>query len=143
MQYVLIKDKEQQLLVVRHKAENTQKKADTKKNDMYPTDATIGLVFTQIKLNPMMFDGASEVTAKEIIRILGKQYPEYSQERTILEYDKKKKLIIPTLKSGKRGAYQGYVLEETEDYRLEETVLKSITEKKDPDSQFCYAGSVE
>ena len=42
-----------------------------------------------------------------------KSYPEYSPERTEIQYDEAKKLIMPILKSGKRGAHDEYLLEET------------------------------
>lgn len=113
-----------------------------KKEDSYPTNAVISLVFTRIQLSPDDFSGAQTVTKKDILRYLGKSYPEYSAERTELLYDKKKNTIMPILKSGKRGAYS---LDETDDYRHESSVLMDILASKcfEPDSWGCVSGSVQ
>lgn len=71
---------------------------------MYPTDATISLLFTRIQLEPEMFGGEAEVEEKEILRFLQKDYPEYSKERTELIFDEKRKVLMPVLKGSKKGA---------------------------------------
>jgi hypothetical protein len=105
---------------------NTTSTPGAKKETTYPTDATISLVFTKLELTPALFDGKKEVTAKDIIRYLGKKYPEYSPERTELQYDQKRKLIMPILKSGKRG----YDLQDTEEYRLEDSPIMKVRANK-------------
>lgn len=99
------------------------------KEKMYPTDATISLIVTRIPLSPEMFEGKKEITQKEVIRFLEKDYPEYSSERTELQYDEKKKLIIPLLKSGKRGAGE-YELWENELYRFESSEIMTVHAEK-------------
>lgn len=69
-----------------------------------PTDVVVSLIFTRIQLTPEMFDGATEVEEDAIIELLRKTYPEYSKERTTLEYRKKEKLVIPHLKGSTKGA---------------------------------------
>lgn len=75
-----------------------------KYSTLIPTEGTsISLIFTKIQLTPEMFGGKKEVKKDEIIKILGKMYPEYSPERTTIEYDKENKLIVPILKGAKKG----------------------------------------
>ncbi len=126
-----------------HKSDLNRPAATIKKEETYPTDAVISLVFTRIQLSPEMFGGAKEATEKEIIRKLGKEYPEYSLERTELRYDKKERLIIPVLKSGKRGLGE-YCLEDTAAYRYEESPLMAIRAYKEcPDADGCVRGELE
>lgn len=76
----------------------------SKNNEKIPVDGTsISLVFTKILLEREMFDGAEEVTPDDIIRVLSKEYPEYSKGRTEITYDKKNKLVIPILKGSRKG----------------------------------------
>lgn len=49
------------------------------------------------------FDGASVVTMEQIRESLEKMYPEYSKERTIMDYDHRH-FVIATLKSSTKGA---------------------------------------
>ena len=115
-------------------------KVKSKTEELYPTDASVSLIFTKIKLSSDMFEGKKEITKKELLKYIGKQYPEYSPERTELIYDKKQKLIIPSLKSGKRGAYR---LEEGEDYRYENSPIMEIKAYKEkPNSNGCVGGEV-
>ena len=53
-----------------------------------------------------MFDGKKEATEREIQKYLEKDRPEYSKERTKIEYDEKNKLIIATIMGGKRHTLQ-------------------------------------
>lgn len=63
----------------------------------------ISLVFAKIALTPDMFGGAEEVSKNDIIRLLSKEYPEYSKSRTEIIYDKDMGLIIPVLKGSRKG----------------------------------------
>lgn len=134
---------ERGLLQVMHKSLNSvgiNNISSAKKEDTYPTNAVVSLVFTRMELSSELFDGKSEITKKELLRYVSKQYPEYSPERTEITYDKKKNLIIPILKSGKRGTYS---LDDTELYRKEDTVIMSITALKErPDVFGCVNGLV-
>ena len=74
------------------------------------------------------------------MKYIGKQYPEYSAERTEITYDKKANLILPILKSGKRGAYE---LNDVDEYRYEDTDLMSVCAiKEEPDKYGCVHGIV-
>lgn len=82
----------------------SKKKTSSSNGDMIPVSGTIiSLVFTRIALTPDMFGGATEVSKDEIIRLLAKDYPEYSSSRTEIIYDDKNRLIIPVLKGSKKG----------------------------------------
>lgn len=71
---------------------------------LIPTEGTsISLIFTKIQLTPEMFGGKKEVRKDEIIKVLGKMYPEYSPGRTTIEYDKENKLVVPILKGATKG----------------------------------------
>lgn len=136
-------DEEQNVLRVMHKSINSTPKTSSssvKKEETYPTDAVVSLVFTKIELSSALFDGKKEITKKELVKFIGKQYPEYSLERTEIQYDKKSKLIIPILKSGKRGVY---VLDDNDEYRREESDLMSICVRKESSDQYgCMNGTV-
>ena len=117
-------------ITVTYKQEKKALKAyESNAEASYPTDAVISLVFTKIKLEPGFFGGKAKATASEIIRYLQRHYPEYSKERTELRYDKKLKMIMPILKSGKRGA--GYILDDTPEYRYESSVMMDVKVYKD------------
>lgn len=78
--------------------------SSTGKSQMIPTEGTeISLIFTKIKLSPEMFGGKTEVGKGEIVKVLGKMYPEYSPARTTIEYDSDAKLIVPILKGASKG----------------------------------------
>lgn len=136
-------DPEVNVLQVMHKSMSSAPasvRSAENKEDTYPTDAVVSLVFTRIQLSADLFEGKSEITKKELIKHIGKKYPEYSLERTDIQYDKKKNLIIPILRSGKRGCYR---LEDTEDYRKEETELMSICVLKERADRYgCMNGTV-
>lgn len=72
--------------------------------EMYPTNAVISLIFHKIPLSPEMFGGREEVEAKDIIAFLAKDYPEFTEARTKLTYEKEGNYIFPTLKSSSKGA---------------------------------------
>lgn len=136
-------DAEKNLLQVGHKTVGAFSAAPAaKKEETYPTEnTTLSLLFSRIPLSPDMFNGKKEVTKKEIIKFIIKDYPEYSMERTDIIYDEKKKLIMLLAKSGKRGAE--YILENCTDYRREETPLMSITAmKQHRDEDGCMEGLV-
>ena len=77
---------------------------ESPKTEMYPTNATITLLFNRIELAPDMFGGKKEVTRREIIACLQKEYPEFTEERTKLTYEKGDNLIFPTINSSTKGA---------------------------------------
>ena len=82
----------------------SKKTPSSSNGDMIPVSGTIiSLVFTKIALTPDMFGGAKEASKDEIIRLLAKDYPEYSSSRTEIIYDDKNRLIIPVLKGSKKG----------------------------------------
>lgn len=136
-------DQEKSTLQVGHKAvSGATAAASAKKEDTYPTDATVSLVFTRMELTPEFFGGKKEVTKNELLKHIAKTYPEYSAERTDILFDKKKNLIIPTLRSGKRGA-EDYLLEDGPSYRREVTPLMSVMALKEPvDKDGCVNGLV-
>ena len=80
----------------------TVKKPEPTKT-MYPTNAVISMIFNRIQLSPEMFGGAEKVDEKAIISVLNKDYPEYTEARTRLTYDKDGNFIFPTLKSSAKG----------------------------------------
>lgn len=141
MQYTY--DLERDLLQVMHKSIGnmvSQKKVSEKKEETYPSDAIVSLVFTRLKLSSDLFGGRKEITKKELLKYIGKQYPEYSAERTDVTYDKKANLILPILKSGKRGIYE---LNDTDEYRYEDTELMSVCAiKEETDCYSCVHGIV-
>lgn len=139
--YVLDYDEDAKVIVIGHKNnQSVQKAAATVKEELYPTDASVSLIFTKLQLTSSMFGGKKEITKKELLKHIAKQYPEYSPERTELIYDKKQKLIIPSFKSGKRGSY---FLNDNEEYRLEETPIMRITAYKErKDIYGCVKGEV-
>lgn len=137
-------DEENNAVQIMHKPPLTSSSSSKseKKEELYPTDAIISLVFTRLQLSANDFGGAKKVTKKEVLRYLGKSYPEYSAERTELLYDKKKNTIMPILKSGKRGAYS---LEDTADYRHESSDLMDIFASKSSGANDlgCVLGNVQ
>ena len=77
----------------------------TAKEVMYPTsDVTLSLVFTRISLTPEMFGGKEKVTEKELLKVITDDYPEYGDGRATVNYLKKEKLIVVSIKSAKKGA---------------------------------------
>ena len=75
------------------------------KEKTFPVENTIlSLAFTKIPLEASMFDGQKAVTKKDILKFLEEDYPEYSEERTKVEYDKKHKMIIVYLTGSRKGA---------------------------------------
>lgn len=96
-----------------------------KKETLYPTDATLSLIYEKIQLTPEMFGGKKKATEREIQKYLEKDRPEYSKERTKLEYDEKNKLIIATIMGGKRGTV-GYSEENGIRYRISDTPYMHI-----------------
>lgn len=125
---IVVNEKENAVTIIYKSNGNNASQSAEKKEELYPTDAVISLILTKIQLESQFFGGKKEVTGKEIIKYLQKFYPEYSPERTELRYDKKLKLIMPLLKSGKRGAY---VLEDRETYRKENSPMMDLLVEKE------------
>lgn len=123
------------ILALKQEAKKSAEKKP-EQDALYPTDGIISLVFTKIPLNPMQFDGREQISKKELLKFLQKTYPEYSAERTEIQYDKKKKLIMPILKSGKRGACEKYLLEDTSEYRHENTFMMDLFVRKRADTAY-------
>lgn len=79
-----------------------------KKEMVYPTkDVSLSFVFSRIPLTPEMFDGKEEVTEKELLAYITEDFPEYGNGRSSIEYLKKEKLILVSIKSAKKGAGLG------------------------------------
>lgn len=74
------------------------------KETTYPTDAVISMIFHRIPLTPEMFGGKKRVSDKEIIAFLAKDYPEFTEARTKLTYEKDGNYIFPSLKSSSKGS---------------------------------------
>lgn len=74
------------------------------KKKLFPTKSTISLAFQRIEITPTMFGGKEKVEGTDILNFISKDYPEYSEERTQIEYDKKNNLIILILKSSRKGS---------------------------------------
>lgn len=125
---IAVDEKRNTVTIIYKSNGNTSNQSAEKKEELYPTDAVISLILTKIQLEPQFFGGKKEVTGKEIIKYLQKFYPEYSPERTEIRYDKKLKLIMPLLKSGKRGAY---ILEDRETYREENSPMMDLLVEKE------------
>lgn len=96
-----------------------------KKETLYPADAVLSLIYEKIQLSPDMFNGKKEVTEREIQQYLEKDRPEYSKERTKIEYDKKYRIIIATVMGGKRGSVE-YSEENGIRYRISDTPFMHI-----------------
>lgn len=75
-----------------------------KKEETYPTDATVSFVLHRFQLKPEDFGGKKEVNKKELCAFLRKTYPEYEESRTWFAYDKDKNLIMPQIKGSGKGA---------------------------------------
>lgn len=93
-----------------------EKKAKEPKKVTYPTEGTtLSFIFNRVILEPSMFGGKKSVTEEELIKFISDDYPEYSPERTTIIYEEKKKLIIPQLKSARKGAILATSEHEVED----------------------------
>ena len=101
-----------------------------KKEELFPTNAVVSLIYERHQLTPEMFGGKEEVASDEIQKFLEKMYPEFSKERTYLEYDKKNNIIIPMIKSSKRGALS-FADEEGIKYRISDTPFAYIKASTD------------
>lgn len=75
-----------------------------KKEETYPTNATVSFVLHRFQLKPEDFGGKKEVNKKELCAFLRKTYPEYEESRTWFAYDKDKNLIMPQIKGSGKGA---------------------------------------
>lgn len=105
-----------------------------KKETLYPTDATLSLIYEKMQLSPEMFGGRKEVTEREIQKYLEKDRPEYSKERTKIEYDEKNRLIIATIIGGKRGSVDYPEINGT-CYRTSDTPFMHISAATDGSGQ--------
>lgn len=105
-----------------------------KKETLYPSDAMLSLIYEKIQLTPEMFGGKKEVTEREIQKYLEKDRPEYSRERTKIEYDEKTNMIIATIVGGKRGSVK-YFDEGGIHYRISNTPFMQIRAATDGSGQ--------
>lgn len=105
-----------------------------KKEVLYPSDATLSLIYEKIQLTPEMFGGRKEITERDIQKYLEKDRPEYSRERTKIEYDEKNKMIIATIMGGKRGSVK-YSDEGGIRYRTSDTPFMQIRAATDGSGQ--------
>lgn len=72
--------------------------------EKYPADTTISLAFKRFKVSPEDFGGKEEITADDIFKFLSEDYPEYSKDRSTIQYDKKLNWILVSYLSSKKGA---------------------------------------
>ena len=74
-----------------------------KKTDIVNLPVTVRTALAEIKFDSEDFKGKSSASLEEIRMRLEESYPEYSRERTVMEYDKRH-FIIPILKGSTKGA---------------------------------------
>lgn len=111
-----------------------------KKEPMYPTtDVSISLVFSRIPLSPDMFGGKEQVTEKELLEKITEDYPEYGNGRASIEYLKKDKLILVSIKSAKKGSGFSKVFEtETQDAAETLEKAKCYLQKTGKEHALCF-----
>lgn len=89
---------------VKETAQSGNAKGKVKTGTMYPTEGTtLSFIFNHVELSPDLFDGKTEVNAKEMIAYCATMYPEFTEANTDLRYEKDKKLIIPVLRGSTKG----------------------------------------
>jgi len=94
-------NEDNKLVIAKMIEKNSYRRPEPEK---YPTNATLSLVYVSFKLSPDMFGGKEKVDGEELRKFVAKDRPEYSSERTIIEYDEKNNLIIMMVKSSSKGA---------------------------------------
>lgn len=122
-----------------------------KKSDKIKLPITVRAALSELDYGPEDFDGKSCVSLEEIRMKLEQTFPEYSKERTIMEYDEHH-FIIPILKGSTKGVIvrsrdNNYALYEVkgrdgEDYRIEKTPVGEFTvclSKADEKPEFHFA----
>lgn len=105
---------------------------EQKKSDKISLPVTVRTALTELKFNSEDFEGKSSVSLEEIRMKLEQTFPEYSKERTTMEYDERH-FIIPILKGSTKGVeiftrgnkYALYMVEgcDGETYRIEKTPI--------------------
>ena len=101
-----------------------------KKSDMISLPVRVRTALTEIEYGPEDFEGKTSVKLEDIRMKLEQIYPEFSKERTHMEYDKRH-FIIPILKGSTKGVvirsrnqdYGLYIVEgcDGETHRIEKT----------------------
>lgn len=77
----------------------------TKKEDeKYPLPVMVRTALTSIEFTKEDFPEKDEVTLEEVRAELAKLYPEFSKDRTVMNFDKEGNFIVPILKSSSKGA---------------------------------------
>lgn len=89
--------KEQRLLIP-----IMEEKSRNSKVEKVELPIRIRMALSEVEYGPEDFQGKEEVSLEDIRRKLEMIYPEYSKERTIMEYDERH-FIIPILKSSSKG----------------------------------------
>jgi len=80
-------------------------KSGTITGKKYPTKGvTLSFIFTKFELTPEDFGGKEEVGESELLEFIRSKYPEYTKERTSIEYNKQLNMIVPILKGSSKGA---------------------------------------
>lgn len=82
--------------------------APVKEVETYPTSG-VKLVagFQRFDLTPDMFGGKTEITAKELIKFVSEDFPEYGGGRGEVSYMKKEKILYCQVKASRKGAGLG------------------------------------
>lgn len=75
---------------------------EQKKSDKISLPVTVRTALTELKFSMGDFEGKSSVSLEEIRMKLEQTFPEYSKERTTMEYDERH-FIIPILKGSTKG----------------------------------------
>jgi len=79
---------------------STSKKEESKK---YELPVNVRYAFQTFEIGTDNFGGVEKVTLEQIRTHLEQDYPELSKDRTHMEYDEEKGLIIPILKGSRKG----------------------------------------
>lgn len=79
------------------------KKVSKKEDEKYKLPQNIRYAFRTFEITSDDMGGHEEVTLEQVRGFLENDYPELSKDRTSMEYDKDKHLIVPILKSSRKG----------------------------------------
>lgn len=92
---------------VETKKANKETKKDVNKevklDDKYDLPLIVRYAFQNITLDADNFGGLEKVTLEEVREYLEEDYPELSKDRTVMEYDIEKNIIIPILRGSRKG----------------------------------------
>lgn len=97
---------------MKKKEEEKKKKESTKKGskktskpkvEKYDLPLVVRYAQQNIELTAEHFGGVEKVTLEEVRKYLEDDYPELGKERTLMEYDKDKGLVIPIVRGSRKG----------------------------------------